>query len=398
MISAAGADKKAGFDVRLLTSGTRKADGHLHAPIDETAVKVEMQRVEKLATAFFRLAGQARGISVNKIRSLQAGIFLGKDAIREGLADRVSSYSDLLAGTQENLDKPAAAGGNQTDRRLTEKKMNITSLIKKTKAALAATDDPKKIRLLSTSLATYSAALEAYKKTEKHIEHVKTEEGDEDEDEEEEKGEEDEDEEEEAKGAEDEKKASAAKGAEDEEKASAKADDSDDDDDDDDEDDEKGAKKAKALVQSLTGEKGAAGRGKLRAMVMLAAKAVGDVEALKKDAKRREKAELIAGVTGKYFTPKEAKELAAMPLNEVRSLVAFAKKRGPMVHTEEGTLLVPRDANAKPGTEESLPKETRAMIDAAVSAAHGDKEKIRAELVAAHTKARANGAATEGRY
>jgi alkylhydroperoxidase/carboxymuconolactone decarboxylase family protein YurZ len=69
-----------------------------------------------------------------------------------------------------------------------------------------------------------------------------------------------------------------------------------------------------------------------------------------------------------------------------------------MVHTEEGTLLVPRDANAKPGTEESLPKETRAMIDAAVSAAHGDKEKIRAELVAAHTKARANGAATEGRY
>lgn len=389
MISQAARDQKEGFDVRLLTSGARKADGHLHAPISDAAIAVETQRVEKLALAFFKLAGKARGMAVKKIRALQAGIFLGGDAIREGLADRLSSFTDLLAGAQVENNAPKA-GGNRTDRRLN---MNLTSLIKKTKAALATEEDPKKIQTLASALASYSASLEAYKKTEKHIEHTKTEEGDEEEEEDEDEEEESEEESEE-KGAEDEKKASA-KGAEDEKKAAGPppSKDDDDDDEDDDEDDAKSAKKAMALVQSLTGEKGAAGRGKLRAMVMLAAKAVQDVEGLKKQAKAREKSELIASVTGKYFTPKEAKELAAMPLSEVRSLVSFAKKRGTLVHTSAGELMHPKDA--KPGTEESLPKETIAMIDAAMTNAVGDKKKLRAELVEAHLKARAslNGAA-----
>lgn len=383
MISAAARDKKDGFDVRLLTSGARKADGHLHAPIDETAVKVEMGRVEKLALAFFRLAGKARGISVNKIRSLQAGIFLGKDAIREGLADRVSSYSDLLAGTSDTSPS-AAAGGNQTDRRLKGQRMNLATLIKKTKAAIATEDDPKKLSALSTALGTYSAALEAYKKTEKHIEHVKTEESaDEDEEEEAEESEE--------KSSEEEEKKASAKKA-DEEEASAKADDEGDDEDDD-EDDDKDAKKAKALVQSLTGKAGAAGRGELRAMAMLAAKAEERLAALEKKNKTDEKKALIASVTGKYFTPTEAKDLASMPLAEVRSLVAFAKKRGTIVHTSEGELVHPK--NAKPGTEASLPKEVISMIDAAMADVPADKKTVRrAEMVEAHIKARSamNGA------
>jgi hypothetical protein len=263
--------------------------------------------------------------------------------------------------------------------------MDLAALIKSAKAALAATDDPKKIATLSAAIGSYSAALEAWKKTEKFTEKTKSEEGeDDDEDKDEDDSEED-------------AKSDASK-ADDEASASAAA----SDDSDDDEDDAKSASKALALVQALTGEKGAAGRGKLRAIAMFAAKADERLATLEKKNKADEKSSLIASVTGKFFTPTEAKDLAAMPLNEVRSLVAFAKKRGALVHTEAGELLHPKAA--APGTVDALPEYTRKIIDEAVAAHQGDKKKHRAMLEAAHLEAHtkqiaaALNGASEGRY
>ena len=54
MVSQARADKKAGLDVVLLTSGKRKADGHLHAPIEPDAIAAERRRLDQSAGAFSR--------------------------------------------------------------------------------------------------------------------------------------------------------------------------------------------------------------------------------------------------------------------------------------------------------------------------------------------------------
>jgi signal peptide peptidase SppA len=119
MVSQARHDQKEGLDVRLLTSGTRKADGHPHAPISDTAVAVEQRRVDKLAAAFFAIAAKARGLSIDKIRALQAGIFLGKDAIRFKLVDEVKSLgaraSTLRASSsclRQRSRAPAARGSS----------------------------------------------------------------------------------------------------------------------------------------------------------------------------------------------------------------------------------------------------------------------------------------------
>jgi ClpP class serine protease len=387
MISTAGADKKAGYDVRLLTSGERKADGHLHAPISDGAIAAETQRVEKLALAFFRLAGKARNLSVEKIRSFQAGIFLGKDAIRAGLADELMSYDDLVTGAQDKESTSAASGGNQTDRRLNEgKTMTINAILRK----LAAEDDPAKREALTVKLAaSISSTLAGYKKTEKHVEHVKTEEEDDEETEEAE----------EKSAEEDEKSAKSAD--EEEKKASAKADD--EDDDDGDEDDAKSAKKALALVKSITGMTSAKKAfGALQAIAMTAANTAADVAKLKKDQARSEKANLIASAKGKYLTTKEAEWLTAQPMSTVKGFVEMRQKAGVIVHTDESTLHVPKAG--RPGTVESLPQYTRDMIDAAVASASGDKKKIREELEAAHLKAhneqlsRALNGAADGRY
>jgi Peptidase family S49 len=97
MVSVAEADKEDGIDVRLITSGDRKADGHPHAPISDEAVSTERDRVMKLADAFWGLAGKARGISKERLQGYQAGIFLGHDARRRGLVDRVGSLADTIA-------------------------------------------------------------------------------------------------------------------------------------------------------------------------------------------------------------------------------------------------------------------------------------------------------------
>lgn len=121
MVSQVKADAANGIEFRIITSGKRKADGHVHVPISDDAVKAEMARNAELASQFFSLAGKARGMSPKALQSLEAAIYLGKEARRVGLIDDVMSFDDVLLG----LDAHDAGGpesvapnkGNETDRR-----------------------------------------------------------------------------------------------------------------------------------------------------------------------------------------------------------------------------------------------------------------------------------------
>lgn len=344
MVSAAARDKQEGFDVRLITSGARKADGNLHAPISDEALGVETARVDKLALAFFELAAKARKTSVKKIRALQAGIFLGEDAIREGLADRLSAYSDLLNPPKE----PS---------------MDLNAAIKSTKAALAATDDPEEIRKLSSDLATYSAALATYKKTEKkYVEHTKTESETPDEPEE--------------KKAEGDEPPADAKASDDEDE---------DDEDEDDEDEEKSAKALATAFKAATGMTGKKAIGALRALVATSQQTAKDVAALKKASAASAKSALIASARGKFLTPKEADWLTTQPMSTVQGFVEMRRASGVIVNTDESTMVKPKDA--APGTEASLPKEIIDMIEESlVNVPAAKRDEYRAQAVAAQLK------------
>ena len=97
MVSYAAQHEALGVQVVTITSGECKADGHPDTPIGTAAVKRERARVEKFADQFFRLAGKARGLDPEDLRSYQAGLFVGGDAVRAGLADAVMSWRELIA-------------------------------------------------------------------------------------------------------------------------------------------------------------------------------------------------------------------------------------------------------------------------------------------------------------
>jgi ClpP class serine protease len=110
MFSQAAKDAADGIDVRLITSGASKADGHPHAPISNVAVKAEKGRVDALANAFFRLAGKSLGVSPAKLQALQAAIYLGPDAKKHGLVDDVRSLDQVAA----SLTRPTPVGGAES--------------------------------------------------------------------------------------------------------------------------------------------------------------------------------------------------------------------------------------------------------------------------------------------
>ena len=96
-----------GIDVRLVTSGSRKADGNPHAPITDGALAAEQTRVDDLAAQFFALVGTARHMTPAKVAALQAGVFLGKKAVKAGLSDAVMAFDDLVVALNARPAKAA---------------------------------------------------------------------------------------------------------------------------------------------------------------------------------------------------------------------------------------------------------------------------------------------------
>jgi signal peptide peptidase SppA len=109
-VDSTAADEKMGYKIRYLVTGERKADLHPGQPVTDDVVEVAQSKVDKLGRHFFRSVARDRahaGLDTpEKVRALQAGVFVGNDAVRVGLADGVASWDRFLA-----LIKRAASAG-----------------------------------------------------------------------------------------------------------------------------------------------------------------------------------------------------------------------------------------------------------------------------------------------
>lgn len=395
MVSVSEADKKAGIDVQVITSGERKADGHMHAPLTDDAVAAERVRVMQAAQAFWKMVAKSRGMSVDEVRGLEAAIFMGRKAVAAGLADELMSFEDLLStGSLDN----GASGMAHNDTSGDENTMQaMKALLKKAEAKLAAEKDPKVKASLTAHISAIKAGLESYKKVKHTVEKHEEESGDEDEkDEEDEKGNEtdrkaddddkdddgkdgdddkdDEDEEESEESEEDEKYEE-----EEEEEEAAKS--------------KKARKAALAMVAKATGAKGQKALGALSALLEKAAKfdaLQADVKALRSESRSKAKNAIIdEALAARRITRGMAKHLRSKPLAFVEGTLEMHKR--PMITTSDEELHVP---SGKSGA--MLSKFALDQIEIAVASAPAsiDKAKLRENLIAAQqaNAAQANGA------
>ncbi|MGI0120295.1 S49 family peptidase [Zooshikella sp. RANM57] len=89
-------NKKLGLNIELFVSGDFKSDFSPHKQLKNDERERLNLLIEKLSREFFELVAEARSISVNQVKSFNAGIFHGQDAVDRGLVDRVMSQDEFF--------------------------------------------------------------------------------------------------------------------------------------------------------------------------------------------------------------------------------------------------------------------------------------------------------------
>lgn len=236
------ANKRAGIEVALITTGERKGDGDPNKPLTDDVRDALQGRVDHLGRIFFKAVARSRGMTPAAVAALQAGVFIGTEAVKSGLADGVIGWDAFLAMVRDahELAAPEAAepesapagrrsGGKRQESTMAKKLLQATAALEAAKAALKAAktdkDREKAISAISAAsidVATAKLAATSSKTTAKSRKAKYEEEEDEEAEDEEDDAEDEESEDEESEDEEDE----------------ADDDDSDDDDDDDSDDEE----------------------------------------------------------------------------------------------------------------------------------------------------------------
>lgn len=139
-----------GVSLTVIKSGSRKADGNPCEPLSDAGA-VEIRRtVDAQASVFFGLVAKSRGIDPDVVASWEGRVFVGAEAVAQGLADSVESEDQLVA--RLNGEAPAVSeapkGQENTSMDLDEMKKALKALAegddqeqaKRAKAALAALD------------------------------------------------------------------------------------------------------------------------------------------------------------------------------------------------------------------------------------------------------------------
>lgn len=197
-------NEKLGLNIKLLTTGARKADSHADRELTDDVVSAMQERVDYLGDVFFRTVAKARGMSPKDVQNLEAGVFLGQEAVDSGLADGVAGWYKFLLYVGGKIDAEANASlTSQNSESDKEHAMTLEQLKKAKELAAkklaAAKSSAERTKLFSayekaaTALAEFSAKTKYVKKTEEKLEKDDEEEEEEETDEEEEEEEEDDD-------------------------------------------------------------------------------------------------------------------------------------------------------------------------------------------------------------
>jgi len=377
MCDVSRANEAAGVKFVALTSGARKADGHVNTPISDDAITAEQTRVDDLAGQFFRIVKESRGIDA---KPLEANIYMGMYAVEAGLADIVMGWESLLSSIQSlhspngvapkpNNVQPTTTPRTARDSRTSM--LKIQALIASAARALKAEGSASKRVAIRAQLDAYRATLAALSSKSPYPASKKS--MKDEEDEEEEGGNETDRKEDDMPGDEPSKKDLPASDEEDEEEEEEEGDDKKPEEEEEEEeeegDDEKDEKALAALLGSLRGKAKSRAAGALAALVAKSKRAdamSADVTALKRaEVSRRRDSMIASKLAGGFITKKAARDLAAKPLSFV---AAYLKMQTAKLYVRDGEEFAPAVPGAHGG---AFTREQEAMFTQAASTSKG---------------------------
>ncbi|WP_265023138.1 S49 family peptidase [Wolbachia endosymbiont (group B) of Ischnura elegans] len=94
-IDQSGFDEKQGIKYTTVFAGSRKNDLNPHEPMTSESLESLQKEVDRLYEMFVQLIARNRGLSIEKIRSTEAGLYFGKNAVDIGFADGITILSSI---------------------------------------------------------------------------------------------------------------------------------------------------------------------------------------------------------------------------------------------------------------------------------------------------------------
>lgn len=92
-----------GVDVTYVTYGDRKVDGNPNFPLGDEALARIQAQIDAVGNRFVVTAARNRDLDPDAVEALQAGVFMGADAVKAGLADTVRPIEQTFAAFQTFL-------------------------------------------------------------------------------------------------------------------------------------------------------------------------------------------------------------------------------------------------------------------------------------------------------
>lgn len=89
-------DEKQGIKYTTIFAGSRKNDLNPHEPMTSESLESLQKEVGRLYEMFLQLITRNRGLSIEKIRSTEAGLYFGEKAVEIGLADGVTTFFEFI--------------------------------------------------------------------------------------------------------------------------------------------------------------------------------------------------------------------------------------------------------------------------------------------------------------
>lgn len=115
---------KAGIAVTIIHAGAHKVDGHPFGPLSKDVAASFQAEINEFYDLFIETVVEGRGsrLSAEAARATEARVFLGNEAITLGLADKIGSLDEVLAGLSADLTStPPGSASSYGEKTMTDK-------------------------------------------------------------------------------------------------------------------------------------------------------------------------------------------------------------------------------------------------------------------------------------
>ncbi|MFP3016121.1 MAG: S49 family peptidase [Wolbachia sp.] len=129
-IDQSGFDERQGIKYITIFAGSRKNDLNPHEPMTSESLESLQKEVDRLYEMFVQLIARNRGLSIEKIRSTEAGLYFGERAIEIGLADGMTILSSINKNRSITMNEQTTNDVKEETDNLTKYRTEVLELIR----------------------------------------------------------------------------------------------------------------------------------------------------------------------------------------------------------------------------------------------------------------------------